>query len=484
MNSSMSGIDYSFRELMESISIPAYMFDREGQIVWYNTAAVQLWGRHPDPERDRWCGFRAMYWPDGTPVLQEDLPPRQIIQGHSSCQGIEIMADRMDGSRVNVMPHLMALRDGSGETVGGVSIQLDITTCRTMEAALSRREAEFRTLVENSSDEIVRYDLAGRRVYVNTPFVRTVGKDPETLIGKTILDDWCGPSADHLYRKLMQVRDLQKSDGFEMVWDAGDDDRKLYRYVRIVPEFNKAGQLESLVVISRDISAIKQTELQLRNLAARRDAIVEAERKRIAQEIHDELGQLLNTLHISNATMRAMLPQESPALQEKSDALAGLIRRCIDVARNVATCLRPAALEAGIVCGLEWLVREFGEHTGIECVLVREPADLEPDLKEDQAMALFRIAQESMTNVVRHSGARMLSVRLSGTPEEIRLEVRDDGNGFDVTTMNRRSSLGLVGMRERAIAMGGHLDVSSSPGQGTLVRVALALRNMREVLND
>lgn len=230
--------------------------------------------------------------------------------------------------------------------------------------------------------------------------------------------------------------------------------------------------------------AIDQTEQALRNLVAHREALLEAERKRIAQEIHDEFGQLLNTLHVSNAALRAMLETEREELREKSDAMAILIRRTIDGLRNVATRLRPAALDAGIVCALEWLVQEFDTHTGLKCRLRLVPENLEPALSEAQALALFRIAQGSLTNVTRHASARSATVLLRGCRQKVVLEVRDDGKGFSLDSGIDRASLGLLGMRERATAIGGHLDISSRPGQGTCIRITLVQDETGALLND
>lgn len=346
MHTSSSGFDCSWRDMMEFMPIAACMFDPDGRIIWYNAAAAQLWGRHPDPERDRWCGFVRKYWPDGSPMQADQSPPALILQGKLMQPGFEAMADRPDGSRVYFIPHLRALHDAQGEIVGGINMLLDIT---------ERHQAEE----------------------------------------------------------------------------------------------------------------------ALRDLAARREAMLEAERKRIAQEIHDELGQLLNTLHISNAALRARLEQDQPALCEKADIMAGLIHRTIDVVRNVATSLRPAALDAGIYSGLEWLVRDFSDHTGIACrLLLDEP---EPELPEEQAMALFRIAQESLTNVARHAAAHTATVRLGVKDGQLLLEVSDDGKGFDQTMPGRRTSLGLMGMQERARAVCGRVEVSSAPGAGTRVKASLPL---------
>lgn len=489
MDNALPGFDYSWRALMESMPVAACMYDPEGHIFWYNSAAVRLWGRHPDPRRDRWCGFVRHYWPDGELMQPDESPSALILQGKAMESGFEAMGERPDGSKVYFIPQLLALHDRQGSVVGGVSMLLDITPRREMEAALRSRETEFRAIIENSPDDIARYDRNCRRIYVNPSLAASVGKAQQELLGRTILDDWDTPSARRFQQHLLRVRDKGEGVGFELSWPAAASGEVLHRYVRIVPEFDAEGQVQSMLAVGRDIGVIKQTEQYLRHsrallrdLAERREALLEAERKRIAREIHDELGQLLNTLHFSNAALRARLEQDNPALVEKSDAMAGLIRRAVDELRNVATSLRPAALDAGIVCALEWLTQDFSQHTGIVCRFASEQDEV--DLPEFLAVALFRIVQESLTNVARHAGASKATVQLSARPDQLMVEVRDNGKGFVVTVPGRRNSLGLVGMQERALALAGRLDITSEPGLGTCVRATIPLLQTRTNVND
>lgn len=488
MDSALPGFDYSWRALMESMPVAACMYDVDGQIFWYNSAAVRLWGRHPDPGRDRWCGFVRQYWPDGAPMRPEESPSALILRGKAVESGFEAMGERPDGSKVYFIPQLLVLHDRQGNVIGGVNMLLDITARREMEAALRSRETEFRAIIENSPDDIARYDRHCRRIYVNPSLVASVGRTPQQLLGRTVLEDWDLPSARRFHLYLVRVRDKGEGVGFELSWPAGSGE-VLHRYVRIVPEFDAEGQVQSMLAVGRDIGAIKQTEQYLRqsrallrDLAERREALLEAERKRIAREIHDELGQLLNTLHFSNAALRARLERDNPDLVEKSDAMGGLIQRAVNELRNVATSLRPAALDDGIVCALEWLTQDFSRHTGIACRFVSDREEV--DLPEFLAVALFRIVQESLTNVARHAGASEVTVQLGARRDPLVLEVRDNGKGFDVTAPGRRTSLGLVGMQERALALAGKLDITSEPGLGTCVRASIPLLQTRKPVND
>lgn len=145
--------------------------------------------------------------------------------------------------------------------------------------------------------------------------------------------------------------------------------------------------------------------------------------------------------------------------------------RAIAVVRNLATELRPAALSAGIVPALEWLVQEFSRSTGIACEL--QVAGDELLLGEGKALAVFRVVQESLTNVLRHSGASHVQIRLRRDAAFYEAEVRDNGNGFDPLNADRGETVGLLGMRERALMLGGDLEIDSAPGEGAVLRLRI-----------
>ncbi|WP_158936131.1 response regulator [Burkholderia sp. S171] len=211
---------------------------------------------------------------------------------------------------------------------------------------------------------------------------------------------------------------------------------------------------------------------QLRELSAYMEAIREEERKRIAMEIHDELGQLLTALKMDVSLLKMRLANDSDAAK-KVDDMRELVEKTIWMVRNVASHLRPAALNFGIVSALEWLVEDFGRRKGLSCQLWingREPA-----LDDAHATAVFRIVQASLTNVARHAGASRVDVTLTNTETTLDLYVSDDGCGFDPAAARKGYSYGLLGMSERARLIGGSLRIDSSPETGTVVSIHVPL---------
>ncbi|OAJ59372.1 hypothetical protein A6V36_27375 [Paraburkholderia ginsengiterrae] len=207
---------------------------------------------------------------------------------------------------------------------------------------------------------------------------------------------------------------------------------------------------------------------QLTKLAAHLEAVREDERKRIAMEIHDELGQLLTVLKIDVSLLKRHLMPESAAAH-KVDEMGEIVEKSIHMLRSLVNELRPAALNYGLLPALEWLAEDFGPRSGIACHFLS--VGPEPCLSDARATAIFRIAQESLTNVARHACASHVRITLTNLNSVIQLVVTDNGRGFNVDTTRRVHSFGLLGMAERARLIDAQLQIESRPGNGTTIRV-------------
>ena len=219
---------------------------------------------------------------------------------------------------------------------------------------------------------------------------------------------------------------------------------------------------------------------QIRRPSAQLEAAREEERRHIAMEIHDELGQLLTALKM-DVSLLEMRPSMDPFVMQKLGEMRDLVERSMGAVRNVVNHLRPVALNYGIVPALQWLTASFSQSNSAVCRLhVRGP---EPSLDNSQATLIFRIAQESLTNVSRHAAASEVTVNLISNTEAIALEVSDNGCGFDMAHLPPKSSFGLIGMSERAHALGATLRIRSAPNAGTTVSIIL-LCNQSAILEN
>ncbi|MEX3693286.1 response regulator [Paraburkholderia sp. BR14263] len=224
-----------------------------------------------------------------------------------------------------------------------------------------------------------------------------------------------------------------------------------------------------------DISARKRSEEELlrsreqqRELSAYLDGVREDERKRSALEIQNDLGQLLAALKMDVSLLRMRLSDDSEALG-RADDMRELVEGTIWMVRNVASRLRPVALDFGLLSALEWLTGQSGQHDAIQCELHVEGS--EPALSDMQATVLFRIVEAALTNVARHAAARRVDVTLATRTGSLHLSVRDDGRGFDLKAAYAGRAYGLLGMAERARLIGGTLRIDSEPGKGTTVSI-------------
>jgi signal transduction histidine kinase len=223
-----------------------------------------------------------------------------------------------------------------------------------------------------------------------------------------------------------------------------------------------------------------EAQAELRALSGRLRQAREAEAARIARELHDEIGQLLTSLKIELSHLPLRCNRNSGRdscardLSSSIDAMNQRIAAAIDFVRRISSELRPSVLDnLGLAAALEWQARELESHTGL--VIHVEAVDVEPVLDELVSVTLFRIAQEALTNIVRHAEAAMANVHLFRTERELVLEVEDDGKGFAASAVEPDKSLGIVGMRERALLINGQLIIEGTPGQGTRVRVCVPL---------
>jgi PAS domain S-box-containing protein len=220
--------------------------------------------------------------------------------------------------------------------------------------------------------------------------------------------------------------------------------------------------------------AVQQHQELLRELSAHHDSVREGERANIAREIHDEMGQALTALKMDLSVLGLESGKDSPKIREQIRELKGRVDAMIQIVRNVATALRPAALDLGILSGIEWLVDEFQKRSGIPCKVKVEDGEFE--LAGDRAIVVFRILQESLTNISRHANARNVEVSLRHDGTHVRLDVKDDGQGFDAEAAARKKTFGLLGIRERAIMLHGTLNICSVPGEGTQISLSIPVQ--------
>lgn len=227
---------------------------------------------------------------------------------------------------------------------------------------------------------------------------------------------------------------------------------------------------------------LERSREQLRNLSRRLQSIREEDSKRIAREIHDELGQSLTALKMDLSWLAARFSEDLSdrrPLLEKIKAMSSLIDRTIQTVQKISSELRPGLLDdLGLIPAIEWQAQEFQRRTGIQCQLAIECETV--DLDSERSTAVFRVFQEALTNVARHAQASQVSITLKKDPKQLELKVMDNGIGISEKAIQASDSLGLMGMRERLHPFGGELGIRGWPNKGTEVTVVLPLKKRKE----
>jgi signal transduction histidine kinase len=234
-----------------------------------------------------------------------------------------------------------------------------------------------------------------------------------------------------------------------------------------------ADQAAQAIANAQLFEQVKQQREQLRTLAVRLAETEEAERRRLARELHDRVGQSLTALSINLNIIRSQLPADSPQATARLDGSLRLVEETVEHTRDVMAELRPSVLDDyGLLAALRWYARQSSNTLGVAVQV--EGEELSPRLPPAVETALFRIAQEALNNVTKHAHATQASVRLEAVADMACLTIADDGVGFDPAAKRRPGELpywGLITMKERAEAVGGRLRVESAPGQGTHITV-------------
>jgi PAS domain S-box-containing protein len=401
---------------------------------------------------------------------------REAIEENRTVRWEEV-ADMPAGRRVGEV-FVTPVRDevaGRLYLLGGVH---DATDRIASEEALRESESKFRMLAESSASAILYHLDDGTFAYVNPAAGRMTGYTREELMGLKIWD-LLHPD----FRKTVEARLRARQSGenivsqneVRMIIKSGETRWINYTAGRVVIQGEPA-----VIAMATDVTERRQAEEQLRvsreqlrALSARLLSAREEERKRIAREIHDELGQALTGLIIELSWLEdklALIPdgEHLRPLLEKTASMLRLADSTVESVRRIASELRPGLLDDfGLVAAIEWHAQEFEQRTAVKCKVYSELD--ETILSPEHGTALFRIFQEALTNVARHAAATVVRVRLFREEEEVVLCVEDDGSGIGEDDLSSARTLGVIGMRERAALLGGTVQITGTTGGGTTV---------------
>ena len=329
--------------------------------------------------------------------------------------------------------------------------------------------ARLAGLLDSAMDAIITVDDAQHIVMYNRAAERIFGWAPEQVKGQPLSmllpPRFRAMHGQHMQRFGATGVTSRRMSGSTVVYGQranGDE----FPVDASISQLN-APEGKLYTVILRDVTERVRAQEDLAALAKQAAAIREQEKSRVARELHDELAQMLTAIKMDTMWLKDQVGSQPTAVGEKIAGMLPMIDAAVASTRRIAADLRPLVLDdLGLVAAIEWLAQSFQQRSGVPCEL---DVDDDAELGEPYATAVFRIVQESLTNVAKHAQARVVSVAVRKVDDGVRLRVCDDGVGFDARASRKPGSLGIAGLRERVQLLQGSARIESSPGRGTTV---------------
>lgn len=379
------------------------------------------------------------------------------------------------------------------EVVGNISFALDNIRKEELRKQAEENATALNLQLQESLKNITDYkyaidqgsivsaaDIYGNIVYVNENFIKITKYAEKELIGYNhrMLNSGYHPAA---YFKTLWDTILGGKVWHGEIRNRAKDRSVFWTYNTIVPFLDKDGNPFYFLSLITDITQRKHAEMhlidsldQLRQLASHLQEVREEERQLIAREIHDELGQQLTGLKMDVAFLLYKIPPTATAAKESINKTLGLIDATIKTVRRISTELRPNLLDdLGLIDALQWQCQEFEKRSGVDTGFYTNLTALK--LPANIAIVMFRVCQESLTNIMRYAEAKKVKVNLKKRQQNLVLKITDDGKGFDLEAVKAKKTLGLVGIKERALTVNGELKIQTAPGEGTVVEITIPL---------
>lgn len=463
-----------YRLLFERNLAGVYRTTLDGRILDCNEAFARMFG-FDSPEQAR----QHLAW-ELHPDVADRVRANQRLLHDRQLTNYEACLRRVDGTPIWVLQNVTLIEGEAGVPTAEGTV-IDITERKRAEDALRASEQRYRELFENAHDVIYTHDLEGRFTSLNKKGEWLTGYSAAMAQGRNLLELVVPEARERVRAAIAEVRQGRGCTcEFDILSRSGE---RISLEASLRPIY-EGGQVVAVQGIARDVTERKQVESALRRLSGRLLRLQDEERRRIARELHDTIAQQLAALIMYLSVLQQEQAALSAAAREALKEALALVEQCSRQTRTFSYLLHPPLLdEAGLLSALRWYADGFSRRSGI-AVRLEVPAQLERMPREAET-TLFRIVQESLTNVHRHSGSASAEIALSRRGEEIWLEVRDFGRGIPPDTMERLAScaamlgVGIAGMRERIKQLGGRLEIESSSG-GTTVRAILPVRKKKK----
>ena len=468
-----------YRSLFENSVMGISQAEPGGKFIRINKAYADMYG-YPD------TSTMLSELTHGSKMLYSNPNDRKKVLKHLDKDGfmgpVEFELNRRDGEKFWALVSAKQVKDNTGKLLYLQAEHIDITNQKKLEKERYMSSIYARNLLEASLDPLVTINIDGKITDVNIATELITGISRGMLIGTDFADYFSNPEkASEGYKTVFKngiVRDFPLS----ILHTNGREIEILYNATLFK---NESGKVQGVFAAARDITEWKKMEEELRKSKKMLEKlnqhlleVRENERNQIALNLHDDLGQKLTAINLDIAWLKSRTGVQSKSVLEKFEEMSSMIKETVESIRETSSLLRPAILfDLGLVPAIKSQLGKFEKQTGIKCHFYFKPEEF--DIEERVALILYRILQESLTNIARHSGASATEIDLVMLKNKIEMIIEDNGKGIAEDKVNSLESMGIAGMKERVKSANGKIIIRGENGAGTRIDVKIPLIKMK-----
>ena len=468
---------------MESAGIGTWVLDIAGRKRYFDSKASQLLGFAHENYKKSEEEFYEVVHPDDRVKFQLQIPG---TTGQKNDFETEFRAIHPDGNIRYLTARAKTITDNEGKSIRLIGLLWDITEYKTLQIKLQESIRRTNSIINNLNGAVYRCKLDEERTM--------------EFISEGIYELTGCPSEDFLNNKIRSFASLISPEDRQRVWncivDAMGEMNTFTAEYRIIDAKNETkwiwergrgvfinGKVIAVEGFFTDITDRKKTEVELQGALEQQhqltqyvETVRENERVAISRELHDDLGQALTAVKIDISTIRQLTHEKE--VDAKLKKVSDLVSDTIRTVQRLTSQLRPQIIDdLGLVSAMEWYAREFEERSKIEITL---DLNFELNISPETSLIIFRVMQEALTNVARHSTATKVNIKLANAGDELFFKMSDNGSGITESEINSKKSFGIISMKERAASRGGTFEISGKKGGGTVIRLLFPLTYNRE----
>ena len=403
----------------------------------------------------------------------------EILDKTSYMPPTELELIRRNGEKFWAIVGAKQVRDNAGKLLYLQAEYRDITSRKKLEKEMYSASHYTRSLIEASLDPLVTINAEGKVTDVNLSTEKITGISRDKLIGSDFADYFSDPEQARRGYQIVFSMGAVKDYPLTIIHKSGKKIDVLYNATLFKDE---TGKVQGVFAAARDITELKKIEKDLRKskellekLNQHMMDVRENERNEIALNLHDDLGQKLTAISLDIAWLKIRIGVQSPVVNKKLKEMSQTITETIDSIKEISSLLRPSILyDLGLIPAFEWQLKRIETQSGIKCYFKFSPGEIIID--DNISLILFRVLQESLTNIVRHSEATVVEIYLRQIRNKIDLFIKDNGKGIEEDKISSISSMGITGIKERVKSVSGNIIIKGEKNIGTIIDVQIPLK--------